>query len=391
VHGRVLNGPSRTLAAGLAVVIAGVLPGFFTASLAPRMDADFALDDSTLGTALALFYVSSALGSPPAGRLVQRMGATLALRLSAGMAALSCTGIAALVDSAGALIAMLVVGGLANALSAPAGSALIREHIHARRQGLAYGMQQAGAPVGALLAGLALPFAAVPFGWRWAFAFAGVAALVAAAAAPRRSVGDRRTTAEDEAGAGRWTRRAVADYLLAVATALGTAASVGLLAFLVVYSVRSGFEESAAGVLLASVSLASGASRISLGHLVDRRAGEPLPVTAALLAVAALGYLLLTTAEPGLIAIGALVSGGIGWGWAGLMSHAVVERQPEAPAPAMATMMTGLFAGAIAGPVVVGFLAADGSFRAAWLACAAMSLLAAATVVLATRSAGRSC
>jgi hypothetical protein len=51
----------------------------------------------------------------------------------------------------------------------------------------------------------------------------------------------------------------------------------------------------------------------------------------------------------------------------------------------MATMMTGLFVGAIAGPLVVGFLAEGGRFGTAWLACGAFSLLAAGTVVAVTR------
>jgi cyanate permease len=283
------------------------------------------------------------------------------------------------------LIALLIVGGLANAASAPAGSALIRDHIHARRQGLAYGVQQAGAPVGALLAGLALPLVAVPFGWRWALAAAAVVAFAAAVAVPGGAGSAARPAPAPQASADRSTRSAATVYMLAVATALGTTASVGLVAFLVVFSVSSGVEESAAGVLLAGVSVGSAASRILLGHLVDHRAGDPLPLTAALLAVAAAGYGVLTTAEPGLIAIGAVVAGGIGWGWAGLMSLAVVERQPDAPAPAMATMMTGLFVGAVAGPLAVGFLAESGSYSVAWLACAALSLVAAATVVAVMR------
>ena len=49
-------------------------------------------------------------------------------------------------------------------------------------------------------------------------------------------------------------------------------------------------------------------------------------------------------------------------------------------------MMSGLFAGAVAGPLVVGLLAEHGSFAAAWSLCAALALLAG-LVLLGTRRA----
>ena len=43
-------------------------------------------------------------------------------------------------------------------------------------------------------------------------------------------------------------------------------------------------------------------------------------------------------------------------------------------------MMTGLFVGAVVGPLVVGLLAEHDLFAAGWIACAAFALLAALTV-----------
>ena len=53
-----------------------------------------------------------------------------------------------------------------------------------QRQGLAFGAQNSGATLGALLAGLALPVVAIPLGWRWAFVLVAALALAAAALAP---------------------------------------------------------------------------------------------------------------------------------------------------------------------------------------------------------------
>jgi hypothetical protein len=43
--------------------------------------------------------------------------------------------------------------------------------------------------------------------------------------------------------------------------------------------------------------------------------------------------------------------------------------------------MTGLFVGAVSGPLLTGFLAEHDQFEAAWTACAGLALLAAATIV----------
>jgi predicted lipid-binding transport protein (Tim44 family) len=67
------------------------------------------------------------------------------------------------------------------------------------------------------------------------------------------------------------------------------------------------------------------------------------------------------------------------------VTHAVVRLAPAAPASAVGVMMSGLFAGAVVGPVVVGLFAHGDNFTAAWIVCAAMALLAAATIALANR------
>src|SRR5918992_5766793 len=86
----------RALVTGNALIVATVMPGFLTASLAPRIRDDFAFGDSTLGLAVGLFYVVSASASVPAGRLVDRVGATRGLRLSAALTAVCCLAVAAL-------------------------------------------------------------------------------------------------------------------------------------------------------------------------------------------------------------------------------------------------------------------------------------------------------
>jgi MFS family permease len=366
------------------MVVAGALPGFLTASLAPRIRDDFAFGDSTLGIAVGVFYVVSALASVPAGRLVDRVGPAHGMRLAAAVTALACLAVAALTGSGASLTALLLIGGVGNALAGPSVSALLKREVADRNQGLAFGAQQAGAPMGALLAGLALPAVAIPFGWQWAFVAAAALAVLAVALAPGATA-----TAAAPSPAGSRPRGFSSVHALGVAAVLASAAGVALVSFLVTYAVDSGMSEAAAGLLLAGVSVLATIGRIAVGVLADRGRQEPLRLVAAMLVASVAGYLLLTASEPGVIVAAALLAGGLGWAWPGGLTLAVVQRSPRAPGWAVGVMMTGLFVGAVSGPLLIGFLAENDRFAAAWIACAALALMAAATIGATVRREGR--
>ena len=133
------------------------------------------------------------------------------------------------------------------------------------------------------------------------------------------------------------------------------------------------------------MSLAATTSRIAVGLFADRAGQEPLRPVATMLAASVAGYLLLIAGEPAVIAAAALVAGSLGWAWPGGLTLAVVQRSPEAPGWAVGVMMTGLFVGAVTGPLLTGLLAEHELFEAAWIVCAALALLAAATIVATLR------
>jgi len=379
----------RSVATGTTLIVAGVLPGFLTASLAPRIRHDFSFGDSVLGLAVAIFYLTCMTGSTPAGHLVERIGARRGMELGAALTAISCLAVAALAHSAAALIAILLVAGLGNAIGGPAVSALLRRTVDTGRHGLAFGAQQSGASIGALLAGVALPAVAIPFGWRWAYAVAAALAVAAVVLAPAPAPGEPpRLRAQAEPAPHHLT----SIRALAVAAVLASAAGVGFIAFLVTYSIDQGIGEGAAGLLLGAVSLTATISRVGLGVIADRFGGDPLRLTALILGGSAAGYLLLIAGSPALIVLAALLVGSIGWSWPGTLTLAVVSRRPDAPAWAVGVMMSGLFAGAAGGPLLVGLLAEHDHFAAAWAMCAGLALAAAATIALTRRfeqSAGR--
>jgi MFS family permease len=371
----------RARGGATALMISGVLPAFLTASLASRIPDDFALGNSGVGLAIAVFHVMCALSSTPAGRLVERIGPVVGMRIAAAATAATCLAIATLAQSAFSLTALLVVGGLANAFGGPSVSVLLKREVATRRQGLAFGAQQSGATLASLLAGLALPAVAIPFGWRWAFLAVAALALLAAAAAPGGATATPRVETASR------PRGLTSVHALAVAAALASAAGVGFISFLILYAVHSGMSQAAAGLLLGAVSLAATVSRISVGLLADRRGQEPLRPVATMLALSISGYLLLMAGEPALIVVAALLAGSFGWAWPGGLTLAVVQRSPGAPGWAVGVLMAGLFSGAIAGPLAIGVLAEHERFTLAWAACAACALLAAATITATQRRA----
>lgn len=372
------------MALGLSVAL--VLPGFLLGSLAVRMREDFPLDASALGLGLALFYGVSAASSPVAGRLVGRIGAARGMRIASVLGALSALGIALLAGSVWALFGLLLLSGLAKAIGSPGTAAMLAHDMADDRRGFAFGLQQSAAPLGALMAGLALPLIALPFGWRWAFAAAAALTLAGGAAVPRRHIGAGRDPAAESAGRGRRIRPV---HVIALATAFASAASVGMVTFLVVYAVDEGMSAVQAGALLVVSSLTAIATRVGLGTLADRRRREVLGPTAALLTLCAAGFVLLATGSLALIVLGTLIAGGIGRGWNGLASLAVVVQNPGSPAEAFGAQMSGFWVGAMVGPLLVGVLAEVAGFAASWLACAVLMLLAAATILAAREFEGR--
>lgn len=373
-----------SVVAGMGVVAAGVLPGFLSASLAPRIARDFAFGESALGLAIGLFYLVCAVLSWLAGGWVERLGTMRALRLGGASSAASCFGVALFAQSAVALTALIIVGGLGNALAGPAVSSLLRRDVPEERHGMALGLQQAGAPAGTLIAGLSLPAVAIPFGWRWAFVLAAVLSLVSAAAAAGRGgdgapIGPRRPRAAGARTGAKPVR------IVALSAALASFASIGLIAFLVIYAVRSGMSEGQAGLLLGAASVLSMLSRAGSGALADRPRTDPLVIVAAVLLLAAAATLLLLLATPLAVSVAALVALGVGWGWGGPMTLAVIRASPDSPAWAVGVMMAGLFGGAVAGPLVLGVLADRGEFGVAWLICSACALLAAIAALAARR------
>jgi MFS family permease len=371
----------RPVLLAVAVATAGVLPAFLTGGLAVQVRGELDFGAGALGLAVALFFVTSSLTSAPMGRLVERIGAHRGMRLAAAGSAASLLGVAVLAGSWAGLVACLLLGGLANAVSHPATNLSLAREVHAGRLGLSFGIKQAAIPVATLLAGLAVPGIAVTLGWRWAFAGGAALALAVAFLVPAGKPGGVRWIEEARAG----DARVAPLVLLALGIGLGATAATPLGAFLVESSVAAGLRVETAGLLLALGSAVSIVVRVVFGHLADGMGGGRLLLVAAMLGIGVVGFALLATGEGALILPGTLLAFGAGWGWPGLFNFAVVKTNPGAPAAATGITQTGASGGAALGPLVFGLVVEATSYDTAWLVSGAVAL-AALAAILAGRS-----
>jgi MFS family permease len=370
----------RPILLAVAVATVGVLPAFLTGGLAVQVRDELDFGSAALGLAIAAFFASSSLASAVMGRLVERIGFHRGLRLAATGGAASLLGVALLARSWTGLVACLVLGGLANAVSHPATNLSLAREVSAGRQGLSFGIKQAAIPAATLLAGLAVPSVAVTFGWRWAFAGGAALALAVALLVPAGTPGGvvRRLKEERDA-------RVAPLVLLALGIGLGSTATAPLGSFLVESSVAVGLRVDTAGLLLALGSAVNIVVRVAFGHLADGMSGGRLRLVAAMLGTGVVGFALLATGESALILPGALLAFGAGWGWPGLFNFAVVKTSPGAPAAATGVTQTGASGGAALGPLVFGLVVEAASYDVAWLVSGAIALGALAAILAGRR------
>lgn len=382
-RGPVGSVPAKVLLAA-AVNIFFVLPNFLVGALAVQIRASLGISLAALGVIVASYRAAGALFIGPVGILVDRIGASRSMRLSACLSGLSMVGIALGARSATSLVAWLVVAALGLSFGGPAVNRLIARGVPAHRRGLAFGVKNASAPGATLLGGLAVPAIALTLGWRWAFGFAAGAALLLAAGIPSRVVpagGLRRGDSEDLPAVSSDTPT----FRLAIAFGLSMAAASTLPTFLADYAVSVELSPSVAGLTLAVGSASAVVTRLVAGQLGDTRVKSHFRVPATMIAGGVVGFLLLATGKPLLTLPGTLLAFALGWGFNGLFWYSVIGVNPEAPAAVTGKIMPGGLVGGLAGPLLFGMLADAFSYQIAWLSAALWGLLGAGMMLVCDR------
>jgi predicted MFS family arabinose efflux permease len=366
----------RAAAGAVTATVAVVVPVFLLGGLSVLIARDLHFSPAGLGALVSVYFGVGALCAVPTGRLVERYGARRTIRAGIVLAAVTMLLIAVAARSYATLFALIALAGAANGLGQLGSNLSVARSVPAHRQGVAFGVKQAAIPISTLVAGLAVPTVGLTLGWRWAFGLAALLACAALFALPPDHGASRRGQPAQRAS------RTGALVVVSIAGVLASGTANALGSFLVSSAVDRGISEGTAGLVLAAGSALGITGRIGAGWLADRRAGGHLLVVTGMLALGAGGLALL--AVPGHVAlvVGTLAGFGLGWAWPGLLNFAVVRIERDAPAAATSITQTGVYAGGAAGPLAFGALVHATSYSTAWLASAAVMVLAAALMVL---------
>jgi MFS family permease len=251
----------RVLVSTALATTCGVLPAFLVGSQAVQIEQDLDFGPALLGATIAISFGVAALFSTSMGGLTERWGGSRSLRRAAFLNAGVMLTIALAARAWWMLAVLAAVAGLGNALTQPAANVLMARTVPPERHGIAFAIKQSAMPFATLVGGAAVPLITLTLGWRWTFAFAGLAAVAAGATLPD----DRRVVPRGHAAGGvaratgsappapvhgRTTARARLDtpipilIVLAAAVAFGASVASAQTAFLVSGAVTAGVAES---------------------------------------------------------------------------------------------------------------------------------------------------
>lgn len=371
----------RTVVVSILVVTVATQPLFLLASGAPQIGRELGFGPSALGVYTAIFFLTASVVSSAAGRRVEVIGWPAALRASAVGGSIVLLLIATLAGGPVRLAMALLVGAAVYGLANPAANLALARMFPPGRQGVLFGIKHAGIPASILIAGLAVPALMLAHGWRWAYVVMAVVAVGVVALVPRTGADAITNSGIDHVtpGVGLSVLRmqaVAAGFAVTAASALGTFAASA--------AVDEGISEAGAGYLVFAGGLMSIVARVAVGVWTDRHRSDGYRPMSVLMAIGVATVLVLASSGGAVFGIALVLGYATAWGWPGLMTFSVVNKNTGRPAAASAVVQAGIFVGAGIAPLVFGFLAERVSFRAAWLVVAA-GLAAAVGLIEAVR------
>ena len=364
--------PMATVAASTLSITLGSLPIFLVGALAVFIRPELGFSEARLGALATIYYLASAGLTWLGGKVAESLGGPRSMALAATLSLVSSAGIGLLAKSWTGLAVFLAIAGAGNALAFPASNLALSRGVPLRRQGVAFGVKQSSALYATLVAGAAVPLIGATIGWRWAFAFAGVAALpiIAGFRVEQETAGrERGRTAHVERGP---------LWVIAMGAFFAVYATASLGAFYVESTVAGGLSASLAGTLLAIGSIVGAVARTGWGWVGDRHRRLHFLIVPSLLAAGAAAFVMIgAVRSTAWLVVATLLVFGAGWAWPSLLSFAVVARSPRGPATASGILGTGQFGGGILGPLTFGLIVERSSYQNAWNTAAGSLAIAA--------------
>jgi MFS family permease len=361
----------RLMALGILAIATSTQPIFIAAAAIGSMGDELGYGPGRLGVLTAAYFITAGFFSAPLGALVERLGWQRALRINAVGAGIVLITMSLAVRNIPTLVILLMTGAIVYGLANPAANVALARHGSATRQGVLFGMKHAGIPSSTLIAGVAIPAIVTPLGWRWAYVFAALLAVVVFLLVPRT---EPQSHAEAE-HPDDIEQEDLLDKRSLIITALGaflaSSAPAALAAFTVAAALDVGMSDDGGGWLLAAGSLVSISARLLNGIGIDRWPGNSYMRMSGLLLIG--GGVMLGIAFDVSVPVFAflvVVAFATAWSWPGLMTYTIVTRNPNRPAAATGITQAGVFLGSGSMPIVIGALVEARGFPAGWTVAA---------------------
>lgn len=362
--------------------------------LAPSAEATLGVPARYVGLYATVLYTGAAISTMFASDLVARFGALRTSQITVVVAAAGLLALAGGTIPLAALSAFLI--GLGYGPGNTASGRLLTRLTDEGKRSAIFSVKQTSVPIGAAVAGFALPLLAVRFGWQGAAIAAALACLLVAAAVQpwRRAMDEDRNPHHRFAAANltgplrtvmRGPRLRALGIMGLVYAGMQYAFSAVMVAFLVDRAKVGAVE---AGMILSAAMVTSVIARLAWGYLADLwRADAVLTLIGLLTAGSAVTAEFASPEWPriALVALGCWF-GASGFSWNGVfLAFAADIAGPKRVADATSGIMALVFIGALSFPAVFTGLIAWSGYEAALRTVAAATAITAVYVFVALR------
>lgn len=367
---------------GFAALAVSIAPLFIVGLLSVPIRQEFGDSRAGLGLAVSAFMGAAVFSAPIAGRLVDRLGVNVVLRLGIIVVVMSDVWIGLISSGSSALRIGMALGGLGLSL-VDAGSTIdVKLEVRHDAQAMAFGIKETAGPITPMLGGVLIVPLAAATSWRSIFLIYGCfafALLVVDLTLDREhgrtvwKAGPGNPIVELFSGA----------RLVAMAVALAMIGITAITTYGIDASLVAGMSAQSAGLWITGGSAGAIVTRIVTAYAMRHSEPRGTLIVVSLIALGGLGHLLLASGWQAAMIPGGLVALGLGWGWGGVLFLFVIRLYPLRSGRAVGIVFMGAYAGGVLGPPVFGWVVDSMGFRAAWLFSALCMVIAAGILVIA--------
>jgi MFS transporter, FSR family, fosmidomycin resistance protein len=369
---------------------------FVLPPILPLLKVEFDVSYTALGFAIMAFNIVSLICQPPAGFLVDRLGATKLLIAGLALGSLAFAGMG-LMPTYWALIGFAGLAGLANSVFHPADYAILSASVSGKRMGRAYSLHTFAGFAGGAAAPLAMALILQISNWQTGLLLTGGLGVVVTIAlfVGRNSLIDERSTGSDNTENGRVSGKTGMKLLLStpilmcfafftlISVSAGGLTGFGVVAFVDLHDMSL----SKAQLALTCFLVGNALGILFGGYIADRTAHHERVAMFGFLTTAVIIYLIGIGSWPGNGVIAAMALAGILYGII-MPSRDMLVRAitPKGQTGKVFGFVTaGFNVGGIITPVLFGQVMDSGNPQLLFV-LAPMFMLVAAATVLATRS-----